>query len=181
MNPGRDNRDYGKDFSSPDPQPLAHGTRAFEYSLGVPTPPDLGLVTWDAGGQSLPAYAGVGGEDLSESDLRIITQSSHIAVDSHSHWQYSYRRNAQLILPFLYLGPSTAAKDAEFLKREGITLLLATRNAKTALASLCSGDKIARQLGIASESIDTAGNQELIAAFPRVVKCINDHLLAVYR
>jgi serine/threonine/tyrosine-interacting protein len=96
-------------------------------------------------------------------------------------WKYEWRRTAQPILTFLHLGPSSAAKDIEYLRREGITMLLVVRDTATARVSLLSGDKMAKELGIESRAVDVAGNPELIAAFPRAIKTINDHLIAVYR
>lgn len=96
-------------------------------------------------------------------------------------WKYEWRRRSQPILTFLHLGPSSSARDLEALRAEGITLLLVIRNTMTAQASLLSGDKVARQLGIQSAAVDVAGNQELIAAFPRATKIINDHLISAYR
>ncbi|KUJ16804.1 phosphatases II [Mollisia scopiformis] len=106
-----------------------------------------------------------------------VQHSLPAAVD----WRYELRRKAQQILPFLYLGPSSSARDIESLRAEGITMLLVIRNTMTAQASLLSGEKVAKQLGIQSAAVDVAGNQELIAAFPRATKTINDHLISSYR
>jgi serine/threonine/tyrosine-interacting protein len=91
-------------------------------------------------------------------------------------WMYQMRRQAQMILPFLYLGPSSAIKDREFLKAEGITLLLAIRSQQSAQAQLVAGSKVAAELGIAAETIDVADLQGLIAEFPKAIRLINDHI-----
>ncbi|KAI4201543.1 MAG: hypothetical protein LQ350_003158 [Teloschistes chrysophthalmus] len=93
-------------------------------------------------------------------------------------WKYEARRKAQRILPFLYLGPLTAARDANFLKSEGISLLVAIRDVKTAIARVL-GSKPAQELGIPYAAVDTSGNQELIAGFPRGIEIINAHLSAM--
>lgn len=95
-------------------------------------------------------------------------------------WKYEQRRMAQQILPFLYLGPMSAAKDRNFLQGEGITMVIAVRNTKSAQAQLL-GSKAAQELGIETAMIDVAGNQELIAAFPRAIESINSHLSAMYQ
>ena len=95
-------------------------------------------------------------------------------------WVYEQRRNAQQILPFLYLGPMSAARDRDFLLREGITMVLAVRNTMSAQAKLL-GSRAAQDLGIATRMVDVAGNQELIAAFPRAIEVINAHLTAMYQ
>ncbi len=87
---------------------------------------------------------------------------------------------AQEILPFLYLGPMSAAKDRNFLQREGITMVIAVRNTMSAQAQLL-GSKAAQELGIDTKMIDVAGNQELIAAFPKAIEAINSHLSTMYQ
>lgn len=60
-------------------------------------------------------------------------------------------------------------------------MLLVIRDTVMAQAKFLSGDKVAAQLGIESTAVDVSGQQELIAAFPRAIKVINDHLISVYR
>ncbi|KAJ5359612.1 uncharacterized protein N7496_012025 [Penicillium cataractarum] len=95
---------------------------------------------------------------------------------NHSQWSYEMRREAQPILPFLSLGPYSCLRDLESLRSQGFTLLLAIRNRQSAHARLVSGDKAATQLGIKADTIDVLDNQELISAFPRAIRRINDHL-----
>ena len=73
-----------------------------------------------------------------------------------------------------------AAKDPGFLQREGITMVIAVRNTKSAQARLL-GSRVAQELGIETKTVDVAGNQELIAAFPRAIEAINSHLSAKYQ
>ncbi|KAK2764348.1 hypothetical protein FQN54_009041 [Arachnomyces sp. PD_36] len=91
-------------------------------------------------------------------------------------WTYGMRRKAQMILPFLYLGPSSATKDLEFLRAEGITLLLAIRTTQSAQAHLVGGSKAAAELGIEADSFDVLDQQGLIAVLPSVIRQINDHI-----
>jgi serine/threonine/tyrosine-interacting protein len=155
---------------------------AQEYSWRAPSPPHIHIPSIPEDQRiSLPAYNGVGGDQITEGDLKVITQIPHIVFDNTREWKYECRREVQLITPFLYLGPSVGAKNRDFLSREGITMLLAIRDTRSAQAHLLSADKVAAELGIASASVDVAGNQELIAAFPKAVKLINDHLLQVYQ
>ncbi|KAJ5806629.1 uncharacterized protein N7503_004231 [Penicillium pulvis] len=95
---------------------------------------------------------------------------------SYSQWNYEMRREAQPILPFLYLGPSSCLRPREYLRNQGFTLLLGIRNTLSAQARLVSGDKAAAELGILAGTIDVLDNQELISAFPRAIRRINDHL-----
>ncbi|KAI5296376.1 hypothetical protein KEM52_003365 [Ascosphaera acerosa] len=90
-------------------------------------------------------------------------------------WTYEMRRTAQPILPYLYLGPVSAAKDLDFLRREEITMLLAIRN-RTALQSrLVSGDKAAAALGIQSKYIEVDSELDLTSVFQVIIQQINDH------
>jgi hypothetical protein len=161
---------------------IEHTRRADTYSLRAPETPHIHIPTVPSEVKlELPAYHGLGGEDLTSEELKNVAQVRHVVVDQTSKWKYEWRRCAQAILPFLYLGPSTATKDKVFLQGAGITMLLVIRDTKSAQARLLSADKVAQELGIASVAIDVAGAQELIAAFPSAIKTINEHLLSVYR
>lgn len=58
-------------------------------------------------------------------------------------------------------------------------MVLAVRNTMSAQAKLL-GSKAATDLGIETQTLDVAGNQELIAAFPRGIQIVNAHLSAMY-
>ena len=59
-------------------------------------------------------------------------------------------------------------------------MVLAVRNTRSAQAKVL-GSKLAEELGIESKAIDVAGNQELIAAFPKAIAIINTHLSTMYQ
>jgi serine/threonine/tyrosine-interacting protein len=99
-----------------------------------------------------------------------------------SEWAYETRRSSQAILPFLFLGPFTTAKDVDFITKKGITLLLVIRDSRSALSGLLSGKKVAEQLGIQHAAVDVGGSAQLIQyGFPDVIRIINNHLLAKYQ
>ncbi|KAJ5940949.1 hypothetical protein N7516_001117 [Penicillium verrucosum] len=98
---------------------------------------------------------------------------------NHSQWNYDMRRQAQSILPFLSLGPSSCLRDADYIRSQGFTLLLAIRSRHSALARLVSGEKAAAEAGIMADTVDVLDNQELISTFPRAIRRINDHLAGV--
>ena len=112
--------------------------------------------------------------------LEHITQRSEHIIGP-KEWRYDLRRQAQPMVSYLYLGPSNAARDVEWLRKEGITLLLVIRDSTMAQARFLSAEKVANQLGVESDCVDVAGNTELIAAFPRAIERINDHLVAVFQ
>ncbi len=92
-------------------------------------------------------------------------------------WSYGMRRSAQSILDFIYLGPSTAARDTAFLQREAITKVVAVRDSRLAMARLMVVEHTAKALGIASECLDVSDLSDLIRALPHAVHSINRHML----
>ncbi|KAL7267343.1 hypothetical protein RUND412_010076 [Rhizina undulata] len=104
----------------------------------------------------------------------MVSPSSSVLPTSLQDWKYESRREAQQLLPHLWLGPNSAAKNAQFIQQEGITLLLAIRSAMTAKAKLLTS-----QLpGVRYESIDVARNQQLISHFQRGTQLIDEHYLS---
>jgi hypothetical protein len=95
---------------------------------------------------------------------------------STADWTYAKRREAQQILPFLYLGPASVARDRDFVRNEGITLLLSIRDKRSAIARLLSGTKVAEELGIQADAIDVDSEQELISLYPNIIRGINQHI-----
>lgn len=147
----------------------------------VPSPPHIHIPTRrDDSNIILPEYQGIGSGDNTDDDLGTIVKGNHVATP-FKEWMYEQRRVSQRILPFLYLGPASAARDISTLQSQGITMLLAVRDAATAHARLLSGEKVAAQLGIEAAAVDINGNQGLIAAFPQAIQIINSHLTKIYR
>lgn len=161
-----------------------HGAiAAAPFTLRPPSPPHLLVGPNQDRGLTLQLLdsSRFTNEGISEAEFSNVFQMHHTAKDIMPTWTYEKRRQAQMIIPSVYLGPSSAAKDREFLKREGITLLLVVRDTRSAVARLISGDKVAAELGIKSATVDIDGSQDLIAKFPEAIRLINDHLLSVYR
>lgn len=157
---------------------------AHAWSFRCPSPPRIvvppprldhhGIPDSAIGPSAAQAYEP---SDTANADfLKAVTYGDFSALNNILDWKYEQRRMAQKILPFLFLGPMTAARDKQFLKREGITMLLAVRNTMSAQARLLNVGKIASDLGLHSATVDVAGNQELIAAFPRAIQEINNHM-----
>lgn len=171
----------------------SHYVRAQEYTATPRYPPSTGSL-------------GAGHFGFSGNDDTVIVDPKNFNRDSHhfaegdficpgffnhvdlggftrrfnpSQWNYDMRRQAQSILPFLSLGPSSCLRDAEYIRSQGFTLLLAIRSRHSALARLVSGEKAATEAGIMADTVDVLDNQELISAFPRAIRRINDHLAGV--
>ncbi|KAI1650475.1 phosphatases II [Daldinia loculata] len=161
---------------------------AAPYSMRPPSPPSIVIPapTLHSANEHIkivPTYEKVDPASLSIDDLKIITQNykEQLAQDSALNWAYENRRVAQPILDFLYLGPSSIARDRQWLLKTGITMLLAARDSQMAVMHLMAPSKVAQELGIQLECVDVSGYNELIRAFPSAVRTINDHMLNVFR
>ncbi|CAK7206435.1 hypothetical protein SEUCBS139899_009229 [Sporothrix eucalyptigena] len=117
---------------------------------------------------------------LSEAQLFQITGGRTLYEEACQgyDWVYDMRREAQQILPYLYLGPSTAARDRTFLRRAGITKVIAIRDSRLAMARLLVVDYMAKEMGIESECIDIPDYSALLRVLPNAVQSINRHMLA---
>ncbi|GAB1316602.1 protein-tyrosine-phosphatase [Madurella fahalii] len=126
---------------------------------------------------------------LTAADLAAITSDGRAQTASDpaaSAWVYESRRRAQPVLDYLFLGPASAAKDGGFLAREGISMVLAARDARFAVPTGSVGAARARELaaaGVAVESVDVGGpvGGSLVGAFDLAAAKVNEHLLGVYR
>ena len=161
---------------------------AQSWSYRAPSPPRL-LIPPPAFDNNGAPDLGIGPSNLIDFEssgfansefLQTVTYGDYRFHHFHHEWKYEQRWAGQKILPFLFLGPITAARNREFLLGHGITMLLAVRNTKSAHARLLES-KAAQELNIPYATVDTAGNQELIAAFPRGIEIINTHLSAMFQ
>jgi serine/threonine/tyrosine-interacting protein len=129
----------------------------------------------------VPSFANIDPLSLSAPELEIITQNRpQEAYDSVNNWTYEDRRKAQEIVDFLWLGPSSVARDKDFLQKNGVTMLLAARDTRMAQARLMGVDRVAKELELHAETIDVQDHQDLIRSLPEAVRKINNHMLAVY-
>ncbi|POS74334.1 hypothetical protein DHEL01_v207272 [Diaporthe helianthi] len=173
---------------SQQPQQLSDGVvRTASFANRPPSPPYLHIPTRmrETNEKSLiltPSYAAVDPRTLTPEDLRIITggRVQEASDDYKSKWRYEDRRKAQPILDFLYLGPLAVVRDHEFLRQQGITMLLAVRDASMSHLRLLAVEKAAAELNLQSEYVDVASREQLIHDFPLIIARINDHLLNVY-
>jgi len=148
--------------------------RGDEYSSRLPTPPRIVVPPPTANINLAPEF-----------DLHPIAKSGPLAAVNYKHmttsslldWSYERRRQAQQILPFLYLGPMSAVKDRDFLRNEGITLLMAVRHCQTLESKIMqSALNVADELNIEKKALDMSSAYELVASFPRAATVINHHM-----
>ncbi|KGO75221.1 Dual specificity phosphatase [Penicillium italicum] len=173
----------------------SHYVRAQEYTATPRYPTSGGSI-----GGAFYGLSGTGNDDTVIVDQKNLNRDSHDFAEGDfvcpeffnrvdlggftrrfnpSQWNYDMRRQAQPILPFLSLGPSSCLRDVDYIRSQGFTLLLAIRSRHSALARLVSGEKAAAEAGIMADTVDVLDNQELISAFPRAIRRINDHLAGV--
>jgi len=158
---------------------------ASEYSYRVPTPPRIIIPPPMLNGRDqFPQFSvGTPGQiDLGFLDAYDLSRGSLVKSNVMNEWRYERRRAAQEILPFVWLGPMGAVKDREFLKKEGITMVLAVKH-RTGLQSKLMGGavRIAMEEGLEAQALELADNAELIAAFPKSAAIINAHLSKIHR
>lgn len=93
-------------------------------------------------------------------------------------WTYDGRRQAQQILPFLLLGPATVAKDPEVIHKEGVTFMLAVRDARMAkkMPRLNDPARFSSAEGLETATFDLSNAYDLVTNLRPVVKVLNDHL-----
>jgi len=154
--------------------PLSYPHRNDDYAYRVPTPPRIVVPP--------PALTNDAHPDIRLGPSNFLPMgdnayASIIASDPVMEWTYERRREAQMILPFLYLGPMTVAKDEAWMLREGITMVLGVRQKHEFTFKLMEAAlKRVHAVGIETQTVDLGSNQELIQAFPQTTAMINSHL-----
>ncbi|KAI0393485.1 phosphatases II [Xylariaceae sp. FL0594] len=157
------------------------------YSARPPSlPPPLPVTqsrSWYEPSKAVPLHENIDPACLTYEELSIITQNNleQDASDTVTTWEYKKRREAQQVLDFLYLGPSVALRNRQWLREQGFTLLLGARDIQQAGRNIMSADKVAEELGIEAGSVDVSGYDQLVAAFPSAVRVINEHMLRTCR
>ncbi|KAK5175828.1 uncharacterized protein LTR77_000968 [Saxophila tyrrhenica] len=106
-----------------------------------------------------------------------VDQKNLITQNVLQEWTYERRREAQLILPYLFLGPMTSAKDETWLRKEGITCVLGVRQKGAFESKLMNGAlRKAAEMGIEHYTVDLGGHQDLIQAFPSTSAHVQNHV-----
>ncbi|ETS82622.1 hypothetical protein PFICI_04498 [Pestalotiopsis fici W106-1] len=158
---------------------------AAPYAARPPSPPSILIPAPNVKASQaivcVPRFSNVDPLTLSAPDLEIITQSKpQKAYDSVGDWTWEDRRKAHEILDFLWLGPSTVARDQGFLKENGFSMILAARDARLAEARLLGVDRAIKELELSAATIDVQDLQDLIHRLDDAVALINKHMLEFY-
>ncbi|KAL8745585.1 MAG: hypothetical protein Q9190_002297 [Brigantiaea leucoxantha] len=155
------------------------------YSKRAPSPPRVLVPPPPVTDDGIPDLSlsplPQGSLDIGFGDHGWMQQVSHQDLwtkNSMLEWRYGQRRTAQKILPFLYLGPATVAKDSDWLAREGVSMILAVRDTRAAGRGMM---RMAEGWTGVGETVDVDGNPGLIRAFPHGVKVINSYMENLWR
>ncbi|KAF2817340.1 phosphatases II [Mytilinidion resinicola] len=155
--------------------------RHHEYVYRLPTPPRIVIPPPTLANElpeveiDRPSQRSAG--DVDVSFLNSVDFSSVVSRNSLIDWSYERRRQAQMVLPFIFLGPMVAAKDMTFLQNEGITMILAIRPRATGMVGAF---KAAEEAGIHTATLEVPDYHTLISTFPRATRLINEHLSSIF-
>jgi len=148
-----------------------------EYSYRLPTPPRI-VVPPPTLATDMPCLAlrSGSGEEVDMNFLNELDLEGIIQTNTLLEWAYERRRQAQMILPWLYLGPMVAAKDKAFLEREGITMVLAIRAQPN---SMMGALQAAGQVCLEVRSIEAYNFYHLTPKFAEAASIISTHVAHV--
>ncbi|KAK4955698.1 hypothetical protein LTR10_006637 [Elasticomyces elasticus] len=170
-----------------DMETFSYPHKTAEYSYRVPTPPRIVVPPPALNADALPEITVKALR--STNFLNSVNYNNLVTQNALLEWTYERRREAQMVIPYLYLGPMTAAKDERFLRGQsgqmigggGITMVLGVRQKHSFESKLMNGAlRKAQELGIECQTVDLASNQDLIHNFPATTALINDHLGRVW-
>ncbi|KAH8125037.1 hypothetical protein FP744_10004897 [Trichoderma asperellum] len=155
--------------------------RSSPYSLRPPSPPIIHVPLQQPCGNEkhsiTPSYRPVKFSQLSSDEFAIITGNRIQTTIYRAGWPYELRREAQPVLDFLYLGPSSVIRNDEFLQQAAISLMIIVRNAR-APRDYPSARAASERLGISLVYIDVDPDN-LVPSFYEMVQQVNSHLLVV--
>lgn len=147
-----------------------------EYTYRLPTPPRV-VVPPPTLSTDMPGLVvGTGSGELDISFLKELALEDIVQKNTLIEWAYERRRQAQMILPWLFLGPMIASKDREFFAREGITMVLAIRSKD---GSMSGALQAARVAGLAVATIEAPSYHDLVRQFGDTTRAINEHVARV--
>ncbi|KAF2998904.1 hypothetical protein E8E13_005517 [Curvularia kusanoi] len=144
-----------------------------QYSYRLPTPPRVVVPPPTLSTEMPGLVIGTGSGNLDISFLKDMALEDIVQKNTLVEWAYERRRQAQMILPWLYLGPMIAAKDKGFIAREGITMVLAVRSRD---GSMSGALQAASDAGLAVASVEAPTYYDLIRRFNETTRLINKHV-----
>lgn len=93
-------------------------------------------------------------------------------------WTYKSRHSAQPILPFLYLGPASVARDVNYITSTGITMVISVRNASSTKTQprWLDPSRFEACAGLQTATFDVENPYEVITRIRPIIKLMTDHL-----
>lgn len=144
------------------------------YDYKLPTPPRIVVPPPTLTNEIPGLVVGTGATgDVNLSFMNELDLEDIISKNTLVEWAYERRRQAQMILPWLYLGPMVAAKDKKFLEREGITMVLAVRAQPNSMMGALTAS---RDVCAEVSTIEVPSFYELITRFAETTTMINAHI-----
>ena len=137
------------------------------YTQGLPTPPRVVIPP-----PNIPSDPSAPHPFTTPSPL---LAADSILPISMQDWKYESRRQAQQIIPHLFLGPLSAAKDVAFLKSHNITQLLAIRSTMGAYSRLLNQPP---PPGVLHRCVDIVSQHTFIGKFQEAQQWIDEHYLS---
>ncbi|KIW15982.1 hypothetical protein PV08_06033 [Exophiala spinifera] len=113
--------------------------------------------------------------------LNSLNELQMLVMEHKMHsWTYEMRRLAHSILPYLFLGPVSAAKDPDFIRRAGITLVIATRSSAAVKTrpNFLHPNTLPAVAGLETMTCDFEASYDLFPKLRPTIKAMNDHLQA---
>ncbi|KAF2279319.1 phosphatases II [Westerdykella ornata] len=158
--------------------------RQYAYSYRLPTPPRVVVPPPSSASEIRSLQVREAHNDTAEEEpidtsfLKDFNLTEGMQSNPVLAWKYAQRREAQAILPWLYLGPVNAAKDSTYLMREGITMTLAVRTNENAMkTAIQAGRQVCHEVA----TIEVPDSPALIRAFPRATRIITRHVAEIQR
>lgn len=95
-------------------------------------------------------------------------------------WTYQSRHSAQPVLPFMYLGPASVARDAKFITSASITMVVSVRNASSATKQpkWLDPSRFPSCSGLQTATFDVDNPYEVITRIRPFIRSMTDHLAA---
>lgn len=147
-----------------------------QYTYRLPTPPRVVVPPPTLSADMPGLVVGAGSRGLDLGFLKELALEDIVQKNTLIEWAYERRRQAQMILPWLFLGPMVAAKDKAFFAREGITMVLAIRSRD---GSMSGALQAARDAGLAVATVEAPTYYDLIRRFDVTTRTINEHVAAI--
>ncbi|KAJ6787741.1 hypothetical protein PWT90_04000 [Aphanocladium album] len=128
-----------------------------------------------------PSETNLNAIQLSKDDLAIVTRGkAQVAADMASTWNYEMRREAQSILDYMYIGPTSILRDHTFLKEKNISLAVIVRDSRMGSVPLLSVEKACTACNIEPYYINIENLYHLIHSFPEIIYNLNAHMIKVH-